>query len=274
MPLNKKDKNRNMLNRLAMNDFSPNLYLTFNPHKNNCSQSMLLFHFKQALGRFYQSVLKHKRFYKHKSQQYPLIVFLENGRNRDIDEKTPHMHILIQIPKEKIEVFVDYVYDYLRQYYSSLSKDATIISTAGDMLRIWTYNDKEQAEFDMNPRMKANKIFTISDFQKPIHFDKTNKYEKIEEWFKSEPVFLPVQQPTNQHIEDIKQTEPDKQPSALHKFYNRAKSIFTAPINYVAELLNQCLLYYAYTLPVAPYYRHHISRQFYDTLDDLDSPYK
>lgn len=274
MPLNKKDKNMNMLNRVVGDSFSPNVYITFNPHQCNCSSMWLLFNFKQALGRFYQNVLKHKRFYKHKDQQYPLIVFLENGKNRDIGENNPHLHVLVQLPIDKKKAFVDAIYDMLKQEYPSLTKDDKLINTTDDLVGIWNYNDKEQAEFDMNPRMKANKIFTISDFQKPIHFDKTNKYEKIEEWFKSEPVFLPVQQPTNQHIEDIKQTEPDKQPSALHKFYNRAKSIFTAPINYVAELLNQCLLYYAYTLPVAPYYRHHISRQFYDTLDDLDSPYR
>ena len=103
----------NMLNRVVGDSFSPNVYITFNPHQCNCSSMWLLFNFKQALGRFYQNVLKHKRFYKHKDQQYPLIVFLENGKNRDIGENNPHLHVLVQLPIDKKKAFVDAIYDML-----------------------------------------------------------------------------------------------------------------------------------------------------------------
>lgn len=270
--------NKSKLKRLVSNGFYPNLYLTFNPHQYDCSQMMLMFHLKQALGIFYKTVLKHKRFYKHKDKQYPLIVFLENGRNRDLDEKTPHQHILIQIPEDKINAFVDFNYNYLKQFYPSLTKDATIIDNTGEtvnMLNIWMYNDKEQTEFDINPLMIANKIFTTSDFQKPIKFNKDNKYEKIEEWFKSAPVFNPVQQNTIQPINDTEKEKvvADIQTSVLHRIYNTAKSIFTAPLNYIGKIFDCYLLHLANTLPVDDYYLYHIHRQLYEDLADSDEGY-
>ena len=288
MQLNKENltllkNNKNMLKRLVLNGFTPNLYLTLNPHHYNCSPSILLFNFREALIHYYSR--EDRNFNNNKDKQYPLILFLENGRNRDLDEKNPHPHILIQIPEDKQESFVDFVYDYLYQYYPSLTEyDTTIDMTTQttDMLNIWMYNDKEQREFDINPLMTANKIFTTSDFQKSIKFNKTNKYKMIEEWYKSEPIC--TQQSSTSQIADNKITDqqievteeeiaPDNQTSVIHKIYNTAKSIFTAPLNYVGKAVNQCLLHCFYALPVDDYYLYHIHRQLYEDLVDSDDGY-
>lgn len=74
-----------------------------------------------------------------------------------------------------------------------------------------------------------------------------------------------LSQPTNQQIDVTEEVEPEKQQSVLRKLYNKSKSLFTAPLNYVTVRVCQCLLYYVYTLPVEPYYIH---RLLYEDSED------
>lgn len=75
-------------------------------------------------------------------------------------------------------------------------------------------------------------------------------------------------QTTIQQIEVTEEITPDIQTSVIQKIYNTAKSIFTAPINYVGKAVNRCLLHCFYSLPVDDYYLYHIHRQLYDDLDE------
>ena len=73
---------------------------------------------------------------------------------------------------------------------------------------------------------------------------------------------------TDQQIEVTEEITPDIQTPILQKIYSTVQSIFTAPFNFVGNMFDQCLLHWAYTLPVDEYYLYHIHRQLYDDLDD------
>lgn len=85
------------------------MFVSLNPHIINLSQVQLAYHFKEALKDYYsQKSVFGRHFNKKKDQQYPLIVFLENGKMRDI-EKHPHLHFLAEVPQDRADNFIDNV---------------------------------------------------------------------------------------------------------------------------------------------------------------------
>ncbi len=100
---------QNSIQRLYYNGFKPNMFVSLNPHIINLSQVQLAYHFKEALKDYYsQKSVFGRHFDKKKDQQYPLIVFLENGKMRDI-EKHPHLHFLAEVPQDRADNFIDNV---------------------------------------------------------------------------------------------------------------------------------------------------------------------
>ena len=186
------EKQEQTIKRLYENGFVPNTFITFNPRQQNISEQYLAYHFKEALGKYYAKTLG-KRYNKHPELQYKMIVFLEHGKNRDVDENIPHLHILIGLPKDKVQDFYEFMLDRLRMYYYDISdvRDKTLIDITGqplDMQRIWCYGDKELVKSEKDRRFRPSRIFTTKDFQKPIrHFNQYNKNECIREWFLSAP---------------------------------------------------------------------------------------
>ena len=69
------------------------------------------------------------------------------------------------------------------------------------------------------------------------------------------------------------EVELDIQTPILHKIYSTVQSIFTAPLNFVGKMFDQCLLHCFYALPVDDYYLYHIHRQLYENLSDSDERY-
>lgn len=181
-----------IIKRLYENGFVPNTFITFNPGQINISEQYLAYHFKEALGKYYAKTLG-KRYNKHPELQYKMIVFLEHGKNRDVDENMPHLHILIDLPKDKVQDFYEFMLDRLRIYYYYISdvREKTLIDITGhplDMQRLWCYGDKELVKSEKDRRFRPSRIFTTKDFQKPIrHFNQYNKRECIREWFLSAP---------------------------------------------------------------------------------------
>lgn len=181
-----------IIKRLYENGFVPNTFITFNPGQTNISEQKLAYHFKEGLGKYYSKTLG-KRYNKHPEKQYKMIVFLEHGKNRDIDESTPHLHILIDLPKDKVQDFYEFMLNHLTLYYYYISdvRDKTLIDITGqplDMKQLWCYGDKEFVKSEKGRRFRPSRIFTTKDFQKPIrHFNQYNKHECIREWFLSAP---------------------------------------------------------------------------------------
>ena len=181
-----------IIKRLYENGFVPNTFITFNPGQTNISEQHLVYRFKEGLGKYYSKTLG-KRYNKHPEKQYKMIVFLEHGKNRDIDESTPHLHILIDLPKDKVQDFYEFMLNHLTLYYYYISdvRDKTLIDITGqplDMKQIWCYCDKEFVKSEKDRRFRPSRIFTTKDFQKPIpHFNQYNKKECIREWFLSAP---------------------------------------------------------------------------------------
>lgn len=181
-----------IVKRLYENGFVPNTFITFNPKQPNIPEQKLMYHLKEALGKYYSNTLG-KRYNKHPERQYQLIVFLEHGKNRDLGENIPHLHILIDLPKDKVKDFYEFILNYLRLYYHDLSdeRDKTLIDITGqplDMKRLWCYGDKELVKSEKDRRFRPNRIFTAKDFQKSVrHFNQYNKEECIRDWFLSAP---------------------------------------------------------------------------------------
>lgn len=163
------------------------MFVSLNPHIINLSQVQLVYHFKEVLKTYYsQKSVFGRHFNRKKDEQYPLIVFLENGKIRDI-EKHPHLHFLAEVPQEKADNFIEIIASKMRFYYPSTSVDVkNITDRPFDMASCWSYSDKEQAESDRNPSLIPNKIFTHKDFQKSIkRYDESTRDECIKEWYYS-----------------------------------------------------------------------------------------
>ena len=178
---------QHLIQRLYYNGFKPNMFVSLNPHRINLSRVMLLYHFKEALKVYYsQKSVFGRHFNKRKDDQYPLIVFLENGKKRD-KEKHPHLHFLAQVPNEKADNFIEVIVSKIRFYYRNTSVDVqNITDRPFDMIACWNYSDKEQVESEYNPSLVPNKIFTHKDFQKSIRrYNETNRDECIKEWYYS-----------------------------------------------------------------------------------------
>ena len=185
--INLTDDQQHLVQRLYYNGFRPNMFVSLNPHIINLSPVKLLYHFKEALKLYYsQKSVFGRHFNKKKDEQYPLIVFLENGKIRDI-EKHPHLHFLAEVPQDKADNFIEIIASKMRFYYPSTTVNVqNITDRPFDMASCWYYSDKEQAEFERNPSLIPNKIFTHRDFQKSIkHFDETTRDECIREWYYS-----------------------------------------------------------------------------------------
>ncbi len=178
---------QSLVQRLYYNGFKPNMFVSLNPHRTNLSQMNLLFHFKEALKEYYsQKSVFGRHFNKRKDEQYPLIVFLENGKIRDM-EKHPHLHFLAEVPQEKADNFIDVIRSKIRFYYPETTMSVqNITDRPFDMLSCWMYSDKEQVESDRNPSLIPDKIFTHRDFQKSVkHYDRSTRDEYIRDWYYS-----------------------------------------------------------------------------------------
>lgn len=178
---------QNLIQRLYYNGFKPNMFVSLNPHIINLSQVQLVYHFKEALKTYYsQKSVFGRHFNRKKDEQYPLIVFLENGKMRDV-EKHPHLHFLAEVPQEKADNFIEIIASTMRFYHPSTTIDVNNITDRPfDMASCWSYSDKEQAEFERNPSLIPNKIFTHKDFQKSIkRYDESTRDECIKEWYYS-----------------------------------------------------------------------------------------
>ena len=166
-----------IIKRLYENGFVPNTFITFNPGQKDISEQYLAHRFKEALGKYYSKTLG-KRYNKHPELQYKMIVFLEHGKNRNFDENIPHLHILIDLPKDKVQDFYEFMLDHLGIYYHDISdvRDKTLIDITGqplDMQRLWCYGDKEFVKSEKDRRKENYQSTSL------INTDRRQNYRKL-----------------------------------------------------------------------------------------------
>ena len=142
-----------------------NAFLTLNPHIINLSKETLRDDFNFYLKTFYGKELG-PRYYKHKDKQYPMGFTIETGKKfitqigenhitnyipiSDIDNKEPHLHIIMDIPFNKAKNFVRHVSSKMRKKYPSLTTCFKFIKTKQDESNIYNYCLKEGDKFYTN----------------------------------------------------------------------------------------------------------------------------
>lgn len=184
-----KNIKQSITDRLYKNGFIPKTFLTFNPHFPSYSESYLAYHFREVLKKYYsQSNILGRRFYKRLDEQYKLVIFFENGQDRDY-EKHPHLHILTELDLETATQFYDFMLNGLEKIYPSITGSLQIVEdTPQDLLNVWSYCDKEQKEFDRGQSKYGNIILTQTDLQKRIFYvNPKDRLNSIDEWFRSPP---------------------------------------------------------------------------------------
>lgn len=184
-----KNITQSITKRLYKNGFVPNTFMTFNPHQTNCSAMYLAYYFRDNLKKYYsQPNVLGKRFNKRRDEQYKLVIFFENGEDRDT-EKHPHLHILTELKLEQAIPFYNFLLDGMSKNYVFMTGDLSMIEDKPqDLLNVWGYCDKEQYEFERGLSKYGNTILTHKDLQKRIFYkDPKEKLNCIDEWFRSPP---------------------------------------------------------------------------------------
>lgn len=180
---------QSIIKRLYKNGFVPKTFLSFNPREVNCSEVYLAYHFRDVLKKYYsQPHILGRRFYKRINEQYKLVIFFENGEDRDT-EKHPHLHILTELELSLVTQFFTFLLDGMtKRYVFMVGNLSEVEDTPQDILDVWSYCDKEQKEFERGQSKYGNVILTHRDLQKRIFYkDPSDKLSCIEEWFRSPP---------------------------------------------------------------------------------------
>lgn len=175
-----------IITRLYKNGFIPKTFLSFNPHKTNCSHPYLVYNLRDCLKKYYsQPSVFGRRFNEHIDDQYKLVMFIENGKLRDF-EKHPHLHILTELESSIALKFYCFLLFSLQNYYPDMTGNLNNIKdTPQDLLNIWGYCDKEQREFDLCQSKYGNVMLTHKSLQTPMNYDKNfDKLQNIQNWFK------------------------------------------------------------------------------------------
>ena len=116
------------------------IFLTYNPHIENLSQSNLLNNFKEILKKYYRKQLG-SRYYKHKDKQYQIGIFQEIGSS---DYKQPHLHIIVDVPTSMMMKFYNFLKNSLTSIYPHLTSDFQLIGPRKcDEVNVYNYCLKE-----------------------------------------------------------------------------------------------------------------------------------
>lgn len=116
------------------------IFLTYNPHIENLSQTTLLNNFKDILKKYYRKYLG-SRYYKHKDKQYQIGIFQEIGSE---DFKQPHLHIIVDVPTNMMMKFYNFLKDSLVNIYPHLTANFQMIgSRKYDETNVYNYCLKE-----------------------------------------------------------------------------------------------------------------------------------
>lgn len=155
--------------------------MTFNPHIENLSQKRLLDDFRFVLKKYYRKVLG-RRYFKYIDKQYDISIFEETGKKffEKYDSKTklyqyfedktqlkkePHLHIIVDVPTNDMELFCNVLRENLENKYPSLTTRAGLILTDNDEKNAWNYCSKEGGKIfsktDLTEK-SATDIFTDS----------------------------------------------------------------------------------------------------------------
>lgn len=123
------------------------IFLTYNPHIENLSQTTLLNNFTVILKKFYRKTLG-SRYYRHKDKQYPIGIFPEIGST---DYKQPHLHIIADVPINVMMRFYLFLKTGLTSIYPHLTSDFQVIgSSKYDEANVYNYCLKEGGQIITN----------------------------------------------------------------------------------------------------------------------------
>lgn len=183
-----------------------------------------------------------------------------------------HFHILFKFDGISIEKIINALAAVEEEM--KLSSYSICLDTIDHLPEIVIKYSTKEVKFDMNNIGDTSTIIP-STYLFNLPYEKTYHYRFNETQTPSKCVNIVKNNQTT--VQQIEVTEeeiaPDTQKPVLQKLYNTAKSIFTAPLNYVGKAVNQCLLHCFYALPVDDYYLYHIHRQLYENLADSDEGY-
>lgn len=133
------------------------IFMTFNPHIENLSQRNLMINFRKSLQKYYRKTLG-SRYFKHKDRQYQIGVFQEVGSR---DFKQPHLHIIIDLPLNKVKELHHFLSNELKNIYPSLTTDCQIIKSGKyDEQNVYFYCLKEGQSITTN----SDLYLPITDF--------------------------------------------------------------------------------------------------------------
>ena len=178
-----------------------------------------------------------------------------------------HFHILFKFDGISIEKIINALAAVEEEM--KLSSYSICLDTIDHLPEIVIKYSTKEVKFDMNNIGDTSTIIP-STVLFNIPYSKTYNYQFNETQTPSECLDIVENNKTTDQQIEVTEEEiaPDTQKPVLQKLYNTAKSIFTAPLNYVGKAVNRCLLHCFYSLPVDDYYLYHIHRQLYDDLDE------
>ena len=183
-----------------------------------------------------------------------------------------HFHILFNFDGIGVEKIINALVAVEEKM--KLSSYSICLDTIDHLPEIVIKYSTKEVKFDMNNIGDTSTIIP-STVLFNIPYSKTYNYQFNETQTPSECLDIVENNKTTDQQIEVTEEEiaPDTQKPVLQKLYNTAKSIFTAPLNYVGKAVNQCLLHCFYALPVDDYYLYHIHRQLYEDLVDSDDGY-
>ena len=183
-----------------------------------------------------------------------------------------HFHILFNFDGIGVEKIINALFAVEEKM--KLSSYSICLDTIDHLPEIVIKYSTKEVKFDMNNIGDTSTIIP-STVLFNIPYSKTYNYQFNETQTPSECLDIVENNKTTDQQIEVTEEEiaPDTQKPVLQKLYNTAKSIFTAPLNYVGKAVNQCLLHCFYALPVDDYYLYHIHRQLYEDLADSDDGY-
>lgn len=183
-----------------------------------------------------------------------------------------HFHILFNFDGIGVEKIINALFAVEEKM--KLSSYSICLDTIDHLPEIVIKYSTKEVKFDMNNIGDTSTIIP-STVLFNIPYSKTYNYQFNETQTPSECLDIVENNKTTDQQIEVTEEEiaPDTQKPVLQKLYNTAKSILTAPLNYVGKAVNQCLLHCFYALPVDDYYLYHIHRQLYEDLADSDDGY-
>lgn len=180
-----------------------------------------------------------------------------------------HFHILFKFDGISVEKIINALVTVEKEM--KLSPYSICLDVIDHLPKIVTKYSTKEIHFDMNSKGDTSTIIP-STVLFNIPYSKTYHYQFNETQTPSKCLDIVENNKTTDQQIEVTEEEiaPDTQKPVLQKLYNTAKSIFTAPLNYVGKAVNQCLLHCFYALPVDEYYLYHFHRQLYEDLADSD----